>query len=79
MKSAKYHYRRWFYQAPFSLMLIGFGACLISEATMLKYGGAETTHWFLYGTIALIVFNTGISLFGDAVLHRMRYERKKEA
>lgn len=65
-------------QSPVALSIIGLGVCLVSEAAMLKYSGADFWEWFGYGTVALIVFNSGISLFGDAVLHRMRYERRKE-
>ncbi|MFT5953810.1 MAG: putative Na+-dependent transporter [Cyclobacteriaceae bacterium] len=78
MMNAKYHYRRWLIQAPIALTIIGLGACLIAEAAMLKAAQSPTLSWVGYGTIALIVFNSGISLFGDAILHRVRYERKSE-
>ena len=74
-RSAKYYYRRWLIQAPLALTIIGFGVCLVSEAAMLKYGGAETWDWGLSGTLALIVLNSGLSLLGDSVLQRVRYER----
>ncbi|MFZ9045672.1 MAG: hypothetical protein ACO2ZZ_07380 [Cyclobacteriaceae bacterium] len=77
-KSASHYYQRWLIQSPVALLLIGFGVCLVSEAAMIKASGAETWSWFSSGTIALIVLNTGISLFGDAVLHRVRYERMRE-
>ena len=77
-KKVKRAYRRWLIQAPISLVIIGFGVCLVAEAAMLKYGGASTRIWFLNGTLALIVLNTGLSLLGDAILHRARYERWKE-
>jgi len=71
------YYRRWLVQAPIGLVIIGFGASLISEAAMLKYSGASTWDWVSYGTIALIVFNSGISVFGGAILHRVRYENSR--
>ncbi len=76
--TAKQHYRRWMIQAASGLATVGFGACLIAEAAMLKFEGAPTLQWVGYGTLALVVFNTGLSLFGDAILHRVRYERKRE-
>jgi len=72
------YYRRWLIQAPIGLVLIGFGACLIAEAAMDKYGGAPLWQWVAYGTVALVVFNSGLSLFGDAILQRCRYERAAE-
>jgi len=70
-------YRKWILHAPLGLVLVGFGACLVAEAAMLKYAGAATWKWVLYGTGALVVLNTGLSFFGDAVLNRVRYEQWK--
>lgn len=60
------------------LVLIGFGACLIAESAMVKFAGAPWQGWVLYGTLALVVFNAGVSIFGDAILQRARYERATE-
>jgi hypothetical protein len=65
------HYKNWLIQAPVGLVIIGFGACLIAEAAMVKYSGGS---WFWYGTFALIVFNSGLCIFGNSILHRVRYE-----
>ncbi len=73
-----HQYRQWLIKAPLGLVIIGFGACLIAEAAMLKYGGAATLDWIAYGTIALIVFNSGLCVLGDAIKHRSHYERLKE-
>lgn len=72
------YYRRWLLQAPIGLVLIGFGACLIAEAAMDKYDGAPVWQWVAYGTLALVVFNSGLSIFGDSILQRARYERALE-
>lgn len=77
MTKAKRHYRRWLIQAPAGLVLVGFGASLVAEAAMTKYSGASTWSWVAYGTIALIVLNSGLCLFGDSILHRVRYENAK--
>jgi hypothetical protein len=74
----KSHYKKWLLQAPVGLVLIGFGASLIAEAAVYKYQGAATWDWVGYGTLALVVFNSGISVFGGAILHRVRYERERE-
>lgn len=72
------HYKRWLIQAPLGLILVGFGACLIAEAAMDKYEGAPLWQWVSYGTLSLVVFNSGLCVFGDAILHRIRYERQLE-
>jgi hypothetical protein len=66
------NYKNWLIQAPVGLATIGFGACLIAEAAMSKYSGGS---WFWYGTLALVVFNSGMCVFGNSILHRVRYER----
>lgn len=79
MKAKKVnHYRSWLVKAPVGLATIGFGACLIAEAAMLKYSGAMPWEWIAYGTLALVVFNAGLCVFGDAIIHRVHYEREKK-
>jgi len=69
----------WLIKAPLGLSIFGFGVCLVSEAAMLKYGGAATWDWVVNGTLALMVLNAGLCVFGDAVKHRALFEsgRKK--
>ncbi|MEM9836899.1 MAG: hypothetical protein AAF828_10375, partial [Bacteroidota bacterium] len=75
-RSTQQHYRSWLIKAPLGLATIGFGACLIAEAAVVKYTTpAETWTWVAYGTLALIIFNAGLCVFGDAVKHRVHYER----
>ncbi len=74
MKSPQYHKKRWLIQAVAGLIIIGFGLCLVVEAAFLKHEGAEFWTWVGAGTIALIVFNTGISLFVDSAIHKMKYD-----
>jgi hypothetical protein len=72
VKNARYHYRQWLLQAPLGLVLTGAGLCLVSDAAAVKQAGGS---WVLYGTFALCVFNAGLSIFGNSILHRVRYER----
>ncbi len=74
-KPANYYYRSWLWQAPIGLSLVGFGACLIAEAAMLKYSGSFWWEWGVAGTVALCIFNSGLCIFGNAILHRFRYEK----
>jgi cytochrome c oxidase assembly factor CtaG len=78
MSDSNKHRRRWLIQAPVGLVLIGFGVSLIAEAAHLKFSGAKTFTWFSAGTLALVVFNSGLSIFGGAIIHRIRYEWSKQ-
>ena len=75
MKTAAYHKKQWKLQAVAGLVLVGFGASLIAEAAILKASDAETWKWVVAGTVALCVFNSGLCLFGNGILHRVRYEK----
>jgi hypothetical protein len=71
------NYKNWLIKAPLGLILVGFGASLIVEAGFYKHDGAPTLHWIAAGTIALIVFNAGLCVFGDAILERVRFEKER--
>jgi len=72
------HYRNWMIQAPLGLVILGFGVCLIAESAMLKASGASWMQWVPAGTISLCVFNSGLCIFGNSILERVRYERENE-
>ena len=46
------------------------GLSFLGEAIILKYNQNE--NWFAWGTLALIVTNTGLCLFGKAVIERVK-------
>ena len=75
----KQYYRRWMLRAPFGLVLVGLGLSLVVEAGFYKHAGAGTWQWVGFGTLALVVFNSGLCIFGDAILQRVRYERAQQA
>jgi|LakMenE18May11ns_1017448.scaffolds.fasta_scaffold8165290_1 hypothetical protein len=52
----------------FSLALIGMGLSISIEAGFWKWKGNPTWEWVMMGTIGLVIFNTGLSLFGEAVI-----------
>jgi hypothetical protein len=68
---------KWLILAPFSLILIGYGLCVFSEAANLKHTGEPFNRWFLLGTYSLVVINAGLSLFGQAVIFRMQIENRR--
>lgn len=69
---------KWLLLAPVSLMLIGYGLCVFSEAGNLKHSGSPTIEWVLLGTYSLILINGGISLFGQAVRYRILTDVRRE-
>ncbi|GAB3900416.1 hypothetical protein GCM10028803_23260 [Larkinella knui] len=68
---------KWLLLAPFSLILIGYGLCVFSEAANLKHTGEPFSRWFLLGTYSLIVINAGLSLFGQAIIFRVQMETRR--
>lgn len=59
---------KWLAFSISGLILFGFGLSLLGEAIILKYNDKP---FFLYGTIALVVINSGLCLFGNAVRYRI--------
>ena len=57
-------------------MIIGLGATLLAHSSSLKTRRKPFWQWFIMGTISLIIFNSGIAIFGEAVKHRAMYESK---
>jgi len=64
-------------------MAIGAGACLVDWAGSLKTQGAPPSKWIAAGTVALVVLNAGVSIFGQSVvesaLHQLREKPAAEA
>jgi hypothetical protein len=58
-----------------SLALTGMGLSISIEAGFWKWDGRPMWEWVTMGTIGLIIFNTGLSLFGEAVI-RASKEKK---
>ncbi len=67
--------RAYYFYVVLGLMTVGFGQCLILWADHLNTGGAPTATWVAAGTGALVVFNTGLCLFGRGIVERIRQER----
>ena len=72
------YYKKWLDMAPIGLVIFAFGVCLVAEAAITKYGGAPLFECMAYGTFALIVLNSGLCIFGGAILNRARFEREQE-
>ena len=63
--------KTWFCQAPIGLVLVGTGLSMAIDAGSQKANGQP---WFWYGTLALVLFNAGLCVFGDAVVKRVKDE-----
>ena len=70
------HVRQWARLAPAGLAAVGLGVSLLGEATLRKGRGEA---YALYGTAALVVFNAGLCLFGEAVKRRALADWAAEA
>lgn len=73
------HLNLWLIYCISGLIVIGAGLSVFGEALALKMSNAETSTWFWWGTAALIIFNSGIALFGNGVKHRVHYERNRKS
>jgi hypothetical protein len=56
--------KRWLVQAVSGLLLTGLGLSMAIDAGISKM---QDGNWFWYGTIALIVFQSGLCLLVDSV------------
>ena len=57
---------KWLIYSIVGLLLIGFGLSLLGEAIKFKIN--QDFNWFYVGTLALIVFNSGVWFVGEAML-----------
>lgn len=65
---------KWLTYSATGLALTGMGLSLAIDAGFKKYAGEN---WFFYGTLALIIFNSGLSLVGQAVIEYVRWKIKR--
>ncbi|MFT6998955.1 MAG: hypothetical protein ACJAQ4_002718 [Cryomorphaceae bacterium] len=77
MMNAAKHKKRWLIFAPLGLVLIGTGLSMVVDAGMYRMTGAATLNWVIYGTAALVVFNAGLSFFGQAIIEKIRHNQEK--
>ena len=64
----------WRKTAPLGLMMVGLGFSLTGEAIIWKMQASPAWQWVAMGTVGLVVFNAGLSIFGDAVKRRTHEE-----
>ena len=74
----KNYFIEWIWKAPMGLALVGFGACVVAEGSTAKAKSAPFSRWFSIGTLGLIILNTGLPFFGEAVKARTHYEWERD-
>ncbi len=68
------HRTKWLSFAPLGLTLTGLGLTVALDASNRK---ARGDGWFWQGTLGLVLFNAGLSVFGESVKARVRYEQEQ--
>ena len=62
--------QKWLLYAVSGLVLFGFWLSLLGEAILLKYN--QSDYWIAGGTLALVVTNSGLCLFGQAIIIKVK-------
>ena len=63
---------KWLTFSIIGLLLFGFGLSLLGEAILLKNNN-EPFFWF--GTLALVVINSVLCFFGNAIIFKIKLDR----
>lgn len=63
--------------APAGLVLVGAGLSATVDAGLRRAAGAATSRWVGQGTAGLVVLNSGLAVFGDAVRRRAQQGRRR--
>jgi hypothetical protein len=72
------HKTKWLVFAPLGLLTIGAGASMVHWAGGLKDQAVPASKWVAAGTAALVVLNTGVSLFGRSVVEKVLHEVREK-
>jgi hypothetical protein len=52
------------------LFFFGMGLSFLGEAIIQKY--TQSQSWILWGTVALVITNSGLCLLGQAVIEKIK-------
>ena len=72
------HKAKWLIFAPLGLATVGAGASMVHWAGSLKDQQVPTQQWLAAGTAALVVLNTGLSMFGRGVVEKVLHEMREK-
>ncbi len=73
MKTLKFS---WLIYAISGLLLLGAGLSMCIDAAFYRMVNSGGWEWIAYGTFALMVFNSGVCLFGQAIIFKVRLGNK---
>jgi hypothetical protein len=68
--------RRWLVFSISGLLLLGAGLSMSIHAAMVRSNTISSYQWIVLGTLGLIIFNSGICLFGQAIICKVRLDDK---
>lgn len=69
--------RKWLIFSIVGLILIGAGLSLAIDAGFYRMQNPEGWNWIYYGTFALVVFNSGICFFGQAIIYKVKLDKSR--
>ena len=69
---------KWLRHGGFGCLLIGAGLSVTLDASACRMAGAEWWMWCAEGTLGLVVFMSGLGLFGSAVRCRTLLDLEEE-
>jgi hypothetical protein len=61
---------KWLIYSISGLLFFALGLSLLGEAILSKY--IQNDNWVFLGTFALVVTNTGLCLFGQAIIEKIK-------
>ena len=62
--------KKWLFYSISGLLMFGMGLSIVGESIILKYN--QSDDWFLWGAFALIITNSGLCFFGQAVIEKVK-------
>jgi multidrug transporter EmrE-like cation transporter len=69
---------KWMILAPCGLLMFSFGLTVLSEAAHQRRTGVPTQVWVVLGLYSLVLINTGLILFGEALRFRILLNVRRE-
>lgn len=77
MKTSKELRKKWLIYAVSGILLMGFGLSVLGSSSHAKFEGEPFFYWFLMGTGGLVLFFSGLSIFGQAVVYKGFLDKMK--
>jgi len=70
--------KRYWMSGGIGSLLLGSGISALIECGFLKHSDAPDWQWIAGGTLALIVFMSGVNLLFDSFYHKLKLEKENE-